>query len=335
MNRPAPAETKLLMWVVHPFTLWRPPAEMAEQIRRRWPGMKVCHQPETDRLLEELADTHIFVGYSLRPAQFRHATQLQWIHCTAAGVLQLMYPEMQSRGVIITNARGVHAIPMAEHILGMLLAMARRFPSAFRYQQQRRWAQQEIWDEPVRPRELWDQLLLVVGLGAIGRELARRAKALGIRVWGVTRSGNGPSDLAERIFPVGQLNQGLPLADYVVVAAPETAETHHLLGAQQFRLMKPTAYLVNVARGSLLDEAALIQALKERWIAGAALDVAEQEPLPSESPLWTLDNLFLTPHLSGASETLWKCQTELLIENLERWFSGKDLLNRVDPQQGY
>jgi phosphoglycerate dehydrogenase-like enzyme len=335
MHRPGPAETKLLICVWHPFTLWRPPAEMAVQVRQRWPEMKVMHLPGYDHLEEEIREADIFVGWSLRPDQFRHARKLKWLHSTAAGVAQLSYPELRTSQVVVTNARGVHAIPMTEHILGMLIALARRFPSAARYQIQRHWAQQEIWDEPVRPRELHGQVLLIIGFGAIGQELAKRVKPLGMRIWAVTRSGQGDSRLADRILPASRLEELLSEADYVVLAAPETPETHHLIGSEQLGAMKSTAFLINVARGSLVDEEALVAALKRRAIAGAALDVTAQEPLPPGSPLWTLENVIITPHISAVSELLWERQTELLLENLERWFSDQELLNLVDLQRGY
>jgi phosphoglycerate dehydrogenase-like enzyme len=335
MDRTRPNETKLVICVKHPFTLWNPTPEMPARVRERWPEMKVVHLPDHEPLADEIPDTDIFVGYSIRPEQFRHARKLRWIHSTAAGVAQLMYPELRASGAVVTNARGVHSVPIAEHALGMLIALARRFPSALRYQRERCWAQQGIWDEMPRPAELAGQTLLLVGFGAVGQELARRVKPLGMKIWAVTRSGRGDSPLANRILPAAELGRVLPEADYVVLAAPETPETHHLIGARQLGAMKPTAYLVNVARGSLVDESALIEALRRRAIAGAALDVTEEEPLPPESPLWALENVFLTPHLAAASDTLWQRQTELLLENLERWFAGRELLNRVDLERGY
>ena len=334
-DRAAPAGTKLLICVWHRFTLWRPPADVAVRVRRRWPEMNVVHLPTYEHMEDEIGDTDIFVGYSLRPEQFARARRLKWLHSTAAGVGQLMYPELRASNVVVTNASGVHTIPMAEHILGTLGALARHFPAAVRYQLERRWAQQEIWDVPLRPRELAGQTLLIIGFGAIGRELARRVKALGMKVWAVTRSGKADTDLAERILPASRLDEALPQADFVVLAAPETPETRRLIGARQLAAMKPTAFLINVARGSLVDEAALTEALQRRAIAGAALDVADREPLPPESPLWGLENVFITPHISAASEYLWDRQTELLLENLERWFSGRELLNQVDLQRGY
>ena len=335
MTRSKPSETKLLICVWHPFTLWRAPVEMAEQVRRRWPKINVVHLPTYERLEDELADVDIFVGFSLRPEQFLRARKLQWIHSTAAGVSQLMYPELRASTVIVTNISGVHATPMAEHVLGTLVALARNFPAAVRYQQKRRWAQQEIWDSPLRPRELAGQVLLIVGFGAIWREVARHIRPLGMKIWAVTRSGKTDARLAHRSLPVSRLDEVLHEADFVVLAAPETPETRHLIGARQLAAMKPAAFLVNVARGSLVDEVALAAALERRAIAGAALDVAEHEPLPPESPLWGLDNAFITPHISGVTDHLWERQIALLMENLKRWFGGRKLLNRVDLKRGY
>jgi D-2-hydroxyacid dehydrogenase (NADP+) len=335
MTRTSPAETKLLICVWHAFALWNPPPEMPERIRARWPEMRVIHLPRYDRIAEELPDTDIFVGFSLRPEQFALARKLKWLHSTATGVGQLMYGELRRSGIEVTNASGVHRIPMAEHIVGTLIALARRFPDCFRYQQQSRWAQQELWNAPVRPRELRGQILLFIGFGAIGREVAKIIRPLGMRVWAVTLSGRAEEGLAEQVFPASKLHEALPQADFVVLAAPETPETHKLIGAREFALMKASAYFLNVSRGALVDEPALISAVEQRKIAGAALDVASQEPLPPESPLWRLDNAFITPHMSAVSEHLWERQTNLLMENLERWFAGRELLNRVDLNRGY
>lgn len=335
MSRASPAETKLLICVWHPFDLWRPPASMAEAVRGRWPAMRVLHLPNYDRLDAELPDTEIFVGYSIRAHQLAWARRLKWIHSTAAGVAQLTYPALRESGIIVTNASGVHSISIAEHVIGMLLALARRFPDALDEQRQHQWAQQKIWDAKPRPGELHGATLLLIGLGAVGKEIAKRAQVFGMKIEAATRSGQGDASLASRIYPATQLDQALTQADYIVVAAPETPATNKLLGARQFAAMKPTAFVVNVARGSLIDESALIAALEEHKIAGAGLDVAAEEPLPPESPLWRLENILITPHLAAASEHLWQRQTDLLLENLERWFAGRDLLNRVDFNRGY
>jgi D-2-hydroxyacid dehydrogenase (NADP+) len=335
MNRTTPAQTKLLICVWHPFEQWRAQPIMPDTIRRRWPEMRVVHIPGFDRLLEELPDTDIFIGSSLRPEQFAHAGKLKWIHSTAAGVSQLMYPELRNSGVLLTNPSGIFSPPMAEHTMGLMVALARNFPDCVRYQDRTQWGQQQISSHPQPLSELNGKLLLIVGYGSIGRELARRARAFDMRVWGVTRSGNGDAALAEKIFPIAQLDVALPRADYVVLAAPETSETQHLMGAAQIAKMKRGARLINMGRGSLLDEAALIRALETRALSGAALDVTSTEPLPENSPLWKAPNLFITPHTSGVSDGLWQHQTDLLMDLLERWFDGRDLFNVVDFSRGY
>jgi D-2-hydroxyacid dehydrogenase (NADP+) len=335
MNRTNPAETKLVICVWHPFTEWRPKPLMSEAIRRRWPQMRVVHLPDYDRLAEELPDTGIFVGYSLRAKQLKDAKELRWIHSTAAGVAQLMYPELRDSGILVTNPRGIFSVPMAEHTMGLLLALARNFPDALRGQDQAQWAQQALWDKPQHLTELNGKIVLIVGFGSIGREFAKRAKAFDMRVWGVTRSGQGDRALAERIVSAAQLEEVLPDADYVVIAAPETVDTRHLIGAAEIARMKRGARLINVGRGSLLVEAALIQALNSGALGGAALDVMQIEPLPPDSPLWKAPNLFLTPHTSAVSDRLWERETALLMELLEHWFDGREMFNRVDFSRGY
>jgi len=308
---------------------------MAQAIRRRWPGMRVVHLPDYTRLGEELPETDIFVGYSLRPEQLQSACKLKWIHSTASGVAQLMYPELRDSGVMVTNTRGIFVVPMAEHTMGLLLALARNFPDSVRHQDKQQWGQQEIWDQPQRLTELSGKLLLIVGFGSIGQELARRAKCFDMRVWAVNRSGRAESPHLEKILPVSQLCEALPEADFVVIAAPETAETQLLFGAAEIACMKRGARLINVSRGSLLDEAAVVQALEQKRLGGAALDVTTTEPLPGDSPLWKTPRLFITPHTSAVSDRLWIRQTELLLGLLEKWFAGEELSNRVDLSRGY
>jgi phosphoglycerate dehydrogenase-like enzyme len=297
--------------------------------------MRVVHLPDYDHLPEELPDTDIFIGYSLRPKQLKEAKKLKWIHSTAAGVAQLMYPEMRDSGILVTNPSGVFSVPMAEHTIGLMLALARNFPDSVRHQDHSHWGQQEIWDKPQHLMELHGQILLIVGFGSIGHEIAKRARAFDIRVWGVTRSGQGDLALAEKIFPGAHLEEALPEADYVIVSAPETPETKQLIGSAQIAKMKRGARLINIGRGSLLDEAALIAALESGALAGAALDVTSIEPLPPESALWKAPNLLITPHTSALSDRLWQRQTALLVDLLERWFSGREMFNQVDFARGY
>src|SRR5467141_4312746 len=286
MSRTTPAETKLVICVWHPFTEWRPKPAMAEAIHKRWPQIRVLHLPNYDGLAGELPDTDIFVGYSLRAEQLKEGKKLKWIHSTAAGVAQLMYPELRDSGIAVTNPSGIFSVPMAEHTIGLLLALARNFPDSVRGQDRARWAQQEIWDKPQHLTEMNSKGLVIVGYGSIGREVAKRAKVFDMKVWGVTRSGKGEQAHVEKIFAAAQLREALPGAHYVLICAPVTAETKHRIRAAEISKMKREARLINVGRGSLLDEAALVQALESGALGNAALDVAQTEPLPAESSLW-------------------------------------------------
>jgi len=172
---------------MHPFSEWSAKPTLAAAIRERWPQMHVVHLPDYQALPEELPDAHIFVGASLRPEQFAYAKKLRWIHSTAAGVSQLMYPELRDSGVMVTNPSGIFSVPMAEHTMGIILALARNFPDAVRFQDRAKWAQQDLWDKPQHLAEINGSLLLIVGYGSIGRELAKRAQAHGFAVEALSR----------------------------------------------------------------------------------------------------------------------------------------------------
>src|SRR5271154_2198524 len=222
MNRPTQKETKLVICAWQPFTEWQAKPLVAETLRRRWPEMRVAHAPTFTELPPELADTDIFVGAFLLPKQLQIAKELKWIHSTSAGVGQLAYPELVASGIAVTNASGVFSVPMAEHTIGLLLALARNFPDTVRQQDQKIWSQQVLWDKPQHLTELNGTTLLIIGFGSIGKEIAKRATALEMKVIGVTRSGKGDGTHAQKIIAIEALDEVLPEADYVVVAVPET-----------------------------------------------------------------------------------------------------------------
>jgi phosphoglycerate dehydrogenase-like enzyme len=326
---------KLLITIYYPFELWCAPPWLSERLRKEFPQLTVVQLPDYEGVEKEIADANIFVGWSLRPEQFRAARQLRWIHSTATGVHQLMSPELRASDVILTNARDVHGPVVAEHALAVIYAMAKRLPWAMRYQARRHWAQQDMWNEHPRPREVAGTVLLVVGLGGIGGELAKHAAAVGMHVIAVREHPEKGSGPAHEVFGLDELNTVLPRADFVVVAAPLTPRTERLINAERLSLMRPDAYLVNVSRGQLVDETALAAALRERRIAGAALDVFNQEPLPPDSPFWELENVLITPHTAAVTEKQWERHYALLAENLRRFLSGRTLLNIVDKLEGY
>ncbi len=249
---------------------------------------------------------------------------------------QLLFPELVKSDVILTNAHEVHGSVVAEHVIALIFALAKKIPQAARLQQKRTWGQDAIWSHGPHPREVAGATLGLIGLGSIGGNVTRMASALGMRVIAVREhpEKDKPEGLSE-VYPPPQLNSLLSQSDYVVMAAPLTEATLGLINADRLGAMRRDAYLINVGRGPQVDERALAEALRNRRIAGAALDVFEQEPLPGESPLWELENLLITPHTAGLTEKLWQRHYALFSENLRRYLAREPLLFIVDKQKGY
>ncbi len=333
-RNPIPIKHKVVIVVYHRFSLWQAPPWFAERLRKEFDDVEVVQLQDYSALDRELANADIAITWSLRPEQIKAAPRLRWIHSPAAAVHLLMIPEIIHSDIVLTSARSVHGPVVAEHVLAFVLAMAKRFPSALRYQQQGRWSQDELWAEFPRPREVAGATLGLVGLGSIGREVARRAKALDMRVIAV-RLHPAASEHVDEVFAPESIDAMLALADYLVLAAPVTPQTRGLINAARLAAMKPDAYLINVARGALVDEPALIATLREKRIAGAALDVFEHEPLPADSPLWKLDNVFLTPHSAALTDKLWDRHYGLFTENLRRFRQGAPLRRVVEKRRGY
>jgi phosphoglycerate dehydrogenase-like enzyme len=236
---------------------------------------------------------------------------------------------------VMSNSRGISADTIAEHVLAVTLAMFRKLPLAFRTQSERQWAQDAMVESPGL-RTIADSRVLLVGLGAIGSATARRLVALGAHVTAIRRNPARPApNGVEAVAPPERLRELLPGADVVVIAAPQTRDTRRLIGAAELAAMRRDALLINVSRGKLLDEAALVSALGDTPTLGAALDVFETEPLPADSPLWSLPNVLITPHISGFRPDHWDAVTNLFADNLRRFESGRALLNVVNKEAGY
>ena len=326
---------KLLIALYHRFELWQMPGWFPERLRREFPQLEVVHLPNYERVMEEVADADIAISWSLRGEQITAAKKLRWIHSTAAAVHQLMTPELRASDIVVTNARDVHGPVVAEHAIALAFALAKRLPQAVRHQQQRHWAQHDLWNAQPRPRELSGATMTIVGMGGIGRPLAKLAKALGMRVVGVREHPERGDQVADTVYGFDELERALHEGDFVVLAVPVTPRTHHLMSAERLAHLKPDAYLINVGRGVLIDEDALVQALRAGSFAGAALDVTTDEPLPSESVLWHLEDLFITPHIAGLTERMWERHYAHYAENLRRYLAGESLLWVVDKQRGY
>ena len=326
---------KVLLAIHHRFELWNAPEWLGPRLGREFPQHTFVQLQNLDRLVDEIPDAEVLVGWQLRPEQFKATRKLRWIHATTAAVHQLMFPELVASEIRVTNSTAIHGPVVAEHAIALVLALAKGLHAAVRYQSQRSWGQQDLWSSAMRPREVAGATLGVIGLGAIGRECVRLAKALGMRVVALREHPEKGSEGADQIFGPTELNQLLGEAEYVLLAAPLTGKTRALFNDEAFSKMRNDACFLNVSRGDLVDEGALERTLRSRKIRAAALDVFQTEPLPPGSPLWNLDNLLITPHSAALTEKLWDRHFLRITENLRRYLAGTPLLGEVDKQRGY
>jgi len=332
---PDHAITKLLIFVHHPFPLWNAPLWFSRRLQQDFPDVNVVHLPDYTRVDVEIPDTDIAITWSIKPEQVKAAKKLRWIHSPAAAVHTLIIPEIVNSEIVITNSREVHGPVVAEHVIALIFALAKKIPDAVRLQQKHEWGQQRLWDELPRVREVAGATLGLIGLGAIGRAVAKNAKALGMRVIAAREHPEKGSEGSDAVYGPSQIDEVFRQADYVVLAAPMTESTTAIASAKRLALMKPDACLINVGRGPLVDEPALATALQEKKIGGAALDVFPKEPLAPESPLWDLPNLLITPHTAALTDKIWERHYTLFSENLRRYLGGQPLLGVVDKRKGY
>lgn len=285
----------------------------------------------------EIANADAYVGFGMPRALFAAAPRLRWIHTAAAGVGSLLFPELAASDVVLTNSAGVHAVPMAEHVLGGVLFLLRQFEVAVAQQRERVWNRDPFVGENTRVRELGECRALIVGAGGIGTEIARRLSALGAHCTGIRRRPDrGVPEGFGAVFGADALDSLLPNADILIIAAPATGATRGLVTAERLDHLPQGALVVNVARGSLLDERALAERLRNGRVGGAVLDVFEREPLPPDSELWSVPRLLLTPHVSATSPGgYWRRELELFTDNWARFAAGRPLRNVVDKSAGY
>jgi D-2-hydroxyacid dehydrogenase (NADP+) len=279
------------------------------------------------RLDAMLADAEVIHGFIPGNIMAR-APKLKWINAPSAGVDRFLVPDIVAGPVILTNSRGIHHVQMGEMAFEMILMLAKKAPFFFRMSQRREWHR-------VVPDILRGKTLAVLGLGAIGTEVARLGKAFGMRVAALDVREPPPDEGVDAFFPPPALKEILSQGDYVVVTLPLTGRTRNFIGREELLSMKPTAFLVNIARGGIVDEGALAAALVEERIAGAALDVFAKEPLPPESRLWDLPNVIISPHVAGIRQDYAVLAIDLFCENLRRYLDGRDMLNVVDKTRGY
>ena len=326
---------KLLIFVHHPFDQWNAPPWFPKRLQQDFPEVNVVHLPDYKRVDEEIVDAEIAITWSVRPEQIAVARKLRWIHSPAAAVHQLIFPELVNSDIILTNAREVHGPVVAEHVIALIFALAKKIPGSVRLQEKHVWGQQILWDDLPRVREVAGATVGMVGLGSIGRPVVKSAKALGMRVIALREHPEKGSEGADAVFGPAQIDEVFRQADYIVLAAPVTDNTKAIANAERLALMKPDACLINVGRGPLVDEAALTVVLREKKIGGAALDVFPKEPLPADSPLWDVPNLLITPHTAALTDKLWERHYALFSGNLHRYLNGQALLAVVDKRKGY
>ncbi|GAB4538091.1 MAG: D-2-hydroxyacid dehydrogenase [Anaerolineae bacterium] len=322
------------------------PDELLDRLREVSPRVVVRQHnaPSADDVPAELwDDVEVLYTMSALPDPAR-APNLRWVQLHSAGVNHVLDTPLWASDILITTVSGIHAPTMAEYTLMMMLAFAHRLRRMLDYQARGEWPSGR-WQKFV-PQELRGATLGIVGYGNIGQEIGRLAHAFGMRVLGVRRRQArnqlkyelpelGGGHEPDQWYSPDQLPQMLAVCDYVALTVPYTTATHHLIDEGALRAMKPTAVLINIARGAVVDEAALVRALREGWIAGAALDVFEREPLPEDSPLWTMENVILSPHVAGFSPHYDERATTLFAENLRRYLAGEALINQVEREREY
>jgi len=308
-----------------------PEAEL-DRVRAVAPDMRLLVTRDHDEIAGALDEIEIAAGsfpHDLLP----QARNLRWVQQWGAGADWLLhYPQAAEMDFVLTSASGVHTIPISEHILAFLLAFGRGFHRALRAQARREWFS---YEQQTGIFELVGKTMVLVGVGAIGGRTAELAAALGMRVLGVRRDPTVGAPGVAAMYGPGQLLDLLPEADLLVLTVPLTHETQGMIGERELRAMKPTAYIVNIGRGGLIQESALIRALQAGWIAGAGLDVFETEPLPEDSPLWGMDNVIITAHYAGANPYYTERAMAIFLDNLQRYRAGEPLRNVVDKRIGY
>ena len=325
----------ILVAIYSDVAAWNVPDGHVARLEQAFPQHRFLRARTEAEVLPLIPDADVAFASELRAPHFAAAPRLRWVHSPAAGVGGMLLPQVLSSPLVITNSRAMSSDTIAEHVVALALALFRRFPFLWTSQAERRWVQNETMAPPPL-RLIRDAHALIIGMGGIGTTTARLLAKLGASVTGVRRSSDRPMPKGVvAMEPPERLHAVLPSADIVVIAAPQTRATWGLIGRRELELMRPDSILINVSRGKLVDEKALADALASGTIGGAGLDVFEHEPLDPASPLWTLPNVIITPHVAGWRPDHWNAATTLFANNLRRYDAGLPLVNVVDKETGY
>lgn len=312
------------------------PVEFADQLKSQLPGdVEIVWVDTFGNISGDPQDAEVYLNWFYLKVETLHkvlnvAPQLRWQQTPSAGVNHILTPLFLSRKIVLTNGAGSFSVPIAEFVIAYILSHAKQLSKLYALQTEHTWKR----SVDLQLREIGGTTLLIIGAGSIGQAIADRASAFGMRVWGSRRQPQ-PQAGFEKVVGAEEWRALLPEADYVVLATPLTPETKGLFDRTALRSMRSTAYLINIARGEVVDEAALLMALSEGWIAGAGLDTFSTEPLPPDSPFWSLPNVLITPHCSGMSPRIVDRTIALFLDNLERYQTGEPLRNVVDQTTGY
>lgn len=328
---------RLVVYLPHHLPIWRLPEGYLDRIRRRARAAFDIEVPLTEEaFVRVLPGAEVLFAWGLAQRHVTRAESLRWIHTPLAGVDRVLNPELVRTAIRISCSRGVNSVAVAEHTLGMLLALTRGIADGVRAQAERRWIQDALYGRRPPLTTLDGRILGLLGLGDIGRQIALRAAAFGMKVWGMVRTPRDRPEGVDRLL-VGDRKKDLLVrnADVLVLAVPLTAATQGIIGERELKRMKPGSILINIGRGALVQESALVRALREGWIAGAGLDVFASEPLPPASPLWGMPQVVTTPHVAGSHPEYMARSADLFLLNLKRYLAGEPLLHEVDKKAGY
>lgn len=325
---------RVLISIQQPVVQWQIPASGVDALRQRFPEVEFIHATSAEQRADGLKACDVAYTWILKGDEAAAAPHLKWVHTSAVAVETICLQDLFARGIVVSNTRGVQSVPIAEHVMAMVLAFAKQLPFALEHQRNASWAQNQFMGDRL-PWLLKGKTLGVIGVGTIGSEIAARANAFGMQVIAMRRRATVSVPGIERMFGPEQLYPFLSQCNVLVIAAPLTPQTHSLLGAAQLAQLPKGALVVNVGRAKILDTDALMDALDSGHLGGASLDVFPAEPLPPEHRLWKTPNVILTPHTSGFRQGHWDEVVDLFAENLERYRRGEPLRFRVEPELGY
>lgn len=323
---------KFVAWMAHHLES----REIVDDYISRAAGYLEGHEfvicEDTESVMREIADADAMLGWRITPEVLDRAKRLRWIQFGSAGIDHTIFPELLDRGIVLTTLSGIHTVPVAEHVLALMLALTRRLDESMRLQSARRYERAEIASNA---DELAGKTIGIIGLGRIGLNIARLARAFEMRVVGTRRSAGAQTPNVDEVYPADEVHRVLPVSDFLVLVVPLTAATRALIGRQEIEMMKPGAYLVNVARGAMVDHGALGDALSSGKLRGAALDVFPDEPLRPDDAIYDLPNTIITPHTAGSSPCYGARAAGIFRRNLEAFPRVEEMVNVYRRERGY